>query len=90
MTDQNTADGDRIRRDLRIQRAAIGAVLHGYARDNEGFNAAVADLVDHEGASLQECASALWWALSRLPHGMEAPTELRDQLSVLYSIPGPT
>ena len=74
-----------VRRELRIQRAVTGAVLHGYQRDNFGFTRAVDALFD-EDAALHEVIPVLWWALSRLPRGMGEPEALTDQLIALYPV----
>ncbi|MEV6096032.1 hypothetical protein [Nocardia sp. NPDC051981] len=76
------------RRELRIERAVVGAVLHGYGRDNWGFNDAMTDLMLREKAQILEILPALWWALSRLPRGMEEPDQLQARLVDLYGVSG--
>ncbi|GAB33424.1 hypothetical protein [Gordonia otitidis] len=87
MTDQfPDQDVTAVRRSLRIERAVIGAVLHGYRADNHGFNAAITDLWVTEQASAVDVNITLFWALSRLPRNGEEPTQLQDRLAVLYGV----
>lgn len=86
-TPHSERDPAVVRRELRIERAVVGAVLHGYGRDNLGFNDAVADLMLREQAQLSEILTTLWWALSRIPRGAGDPEELLDRLTVLYGVP---
>ena len=88
MTDKFPDDQDvkAVRRSLRIERAVIGAVLHGYRADNHGFNAALTDLWVTEQASAVDINVALFWALSCLPRNGEEPTQLQDRLTVLYGV----
>lgn len=87
MTSEPERDPNVVRRELRIERAVVGAVLHGYSRDNLGFNDAVADLMLREQAQVSEILTAMWWALSRIPRGAGDPDDLLDRLTVLYGLP---
>ena len=87
MTDQfPDQDVKAVRRNLRIERAVVGAGLHGYRADNHGFNAAITDLWIIERASAVDINVALFWALSRLPRNGEEPTQLQDRLAALYGV----
>ncbi len=76
-----------VRRGLRIERAVVAAVLHGHQRDNLGFNDAMAELLIAEHATLAEVVTSLWWALSRLPRGIDEPDQLLDRLVSLHGMP---
>lgn len=88
MTDSYPERDPRVvRRELRIERALVGAVLHGYRGDNEGFNSAITDVWMTESATPAEINNILFWALSRLPRGIADPTTLQDRLATLYGVP---
>lgn len=78
-----------VERELRIERAVIGAVLHGYLRDNWGYNAAMTEALVVDRATAAEITSVLFWALSRLPRNSwgDEPDVLRDHLLRLYAVP---
>lgn len=75
-----------VRRELRIERAIIALVSHGYVGDSYAAGQAFGDLIP-EDASLAEVFVPLLWALQRLPRGVGEPTELRDRLTALYAVP---
>lgn len=75
-----------VRRELRIERAVLGIVVHGYMRDSHAAGAAFGDLAAAEPTML-EVFPLLLWALQRLPRGVGEPTELRDRLTSLYAVP---
>ncbi|MGX9295154.1 hypothetical protein [Tsukamurella paurometabola] len=86
MSDHPERPLSAVRRELRIERAVLGIVVHGYARDSYGAGDAFADLAAAEPTML-EVFPLLLWALQRLPRGVGEPTELRDRLTTLYSVP---
>ena len=75
-----------VRRELRIDRAVIGLVLHGSRGDVIGFNSAATELALVENVAPDELWRPLLWALSRLPRGADEPTKLLDHLAVLYAV----
>ncbi|QUD82095.1 hypothetical protein J8M97_20525 [Gordonia polyisoprenivorans] len=86
MNEPTERDLAEVRRELRIERAVIALVLHGYRGDTVGFNDAATDLGLTEHARLPELLGPLRWALARLPRGIGEPTELHDRLVDLYGI----
>ena len=55
-------DPREVRRELRIQRAVVGLVLHGYRGDTVGFNSAATELARVEQATPDELFRPLLWA----------------------------
>ncbi|RDB46822.1 hypothetical protein [Tsukamurella tyrosinosolvens] len=88
MTD-NTPERDvpAVQRELRIKRAVIALVVHGYRGDTLGYNDALTDLLVVDHATLAEIQSTLLWALSRLPRSLDDPTALTDMLAGLHWVP---
>ena len=76
-----------VERELRIKRAVIGLVVHGYRGDGLGYNDALTDLLVVDHATLAEIQSTLLWALSRLPRSIDNPTALTDMLAGLHWVP---
>ncbi|SKZ46560.1 MULTISPECIES: hypothetical protein [unclassified Gordonia (in: high G+C Gram-positive bacteria)] len=79
-------DPREVRRELRIQRAVVGLVLHGYRGDTVGFNSAATELARVEQAAPDELFRPLLWALSRLPRSLDEPAALHDHLAALYTV----
>lgn len=79
-------DTNIVRRELRIERAVIGLVVHGYRRDNLGFNQGVEELALAENATAAEVVPHLFWALSRLPLSGDEPDQLLDRLASLAGV----
>ncbi|MET4166113.1 MULTISPECIES: hypothetical protein [Gordonia] len=75
-----------VHRERRIERAVVMAVLHGYERQNVGYNEAIADLALVEHATIAEIVGTLWWALERVGRD-GGPDLLRQHLLLLTGIP---
>lgn len=75
-------------RGIRIERAVVMAVVHGYQQQPLGYNEAIVDLALIDKAAINEINNTLFWALGQLGRvdglGLDV---LRRHLQIVSGVP---